>query len=135
MDPPIVLILGGGLAFMLALSAELSRRDIAALPARTVREARTMIAWLSLNLDLLVIDCSCLGGCAFAIGIHKDLRAVQIVGIVSDLHQCKRCSGHLAAQLRNPEDQVPERISYCAGVVQELLRERRRRNPRNAGGK
>ena len=128
MAPPTVLVLDGELGFMFALSQELSKRHIAAFPARTVREAQSMIAHFRLEPGVLVINCGSPGVCAFAEGVVKERRDVQIVAMVSDRSQCKRCAPLLAAQLRDPEDQAPERIPHCADIIQDLVREQRRRS-------
>jgi len=118
---------------MFALSQELSKRHIAAIPARTVREARSMVGRFQLDPDLLVINCGSPGACAFAESIAKERRDVQVVAIVSDRHQCGKCAERLAAQFHDPEDQAPDRIPHCADVIQELVREQRRR-ARHASG-
>lgn len=133
MAPPTVLVLDGELGFMFALSYELSKRHIAAFPARTVREAQSMITHFRLAPGVLVINCGSPGVCAFAEGVAKERRDVQIVAMVSDRSQCKRCAPLLAAKLRDPEDQAPEQIPHCADIIQDLVREQRRRS-HHAGG-
>ena len=125
MAQPTVLVLDGELGFMFALSHELSKRHIAAIPSRTVREARSMISRFHLEPDLVVINCGCPGACAFAEGVAKERRDVQIVAIVSERHQCGKCGERLAARFR--EDEAPDQIPHFADVIQELVRERRRR--------
>ena len=133
MASPTVLVLDGELGFMFALSQELSKRHIGALPARTAREARALIVRFRLDPDVLVISCASPGACSFAESVAKQRQDVDIIGIVSDRYQCKKCAGRLAATFRDPEDEAPERILYCADVIQALLREQRRRS-RQAGG-
>src|SRR5579872_5178348 len=119
MAQPTVLVLDGEPGFMFALSQELSKRHIAAFPARTVREARSMITKFRLDPDLLVINCGSPGACACAEGIAKERQDVEIIAIVTDRYQCKKCAQRLAAQLRAPEDEAPERIPHCADLIQE----------------
>lgn len=57
-SPPSILVLGSDLGFMLALSQELCRRQIAVIPSRSVREAQSLLTELRLSLDLLLINCS-----------------------------------------------------------------------------
>lgn|SRR5579872_6667708 len=133
MAQPTVLVLDGELGFMFALSQELSKRQMVAFPSRTVREARSMITGFRLEPDLVVINCGSPGACAFAESIAKEGRDVQIIGIVSDRSQCKKCANLLAARFQDPEDQAPDRIPHCADVIQELVKEQRRR-ARHAGG-
>jgi len=133
MAQPTVLVLDGELGFMFALSQELSRRHIAAFPARTVREARAMIARFQLDPDVVVINCGSPGACAFAESVAKERRDLQIVALVSDRYQCRKCADRLAAEFRDPEDQAPDRIPHFADVIQDLVREQRRR-ARHAGG-
>ena len=121
MVPPTVLILHGGLGFVLALSLELSKRQIAAFPALTVQEARKMIVRCSLNPDLLVVDCKCPGTCGLAKEIIEERPHVRMIGIVSDGYRCKQCANWIAAELQGPEDEMPDRIPYCAAAVQRLL--------------
>ncbi|GEM_PF-2734668 len=128
-----VLILDGELGFMFALSQELSKHHISAFPSRTAREARSIIARFHLDPDLLVISCASPGACSFAEAIVKQRADVEIIGIVSDRYQCKRCAQRLAATFREPEDEDPDRIPHCAEVIQDLLREQKRR-ARHAGG-
>jgi cobyrinic acid a,c-diamide synthase len=133
MAQPTVLVLDGELGFMFALSQELSKRHIAAFPSRTAREARSLITRFRLEPEVLVINCGSPGACALAEGVAKERRDVQIIGVISDRFQCRKCAALLAAQFRDPEDQSPERIPHCADVIQALLREQRRR-ARHAGG-
>ena len=118
---------------MFALSQELSKRNIAPFPARTAREARLMISRFRLDPDLLVINCGSPGACSFAEELLKQRRDVQIVGVVSERYQCRKCASRLAAQFRDPDDEAPERIPYCADVIQALVKEQRRRD-RHATG-
>src|SRR5581483_2825129 len=98
MAQPTVLVLDGELGFMFALSQELSRRHIAAFPARTVREARAMIARFQLDPDVVVINCGSPGACAFAESVAKERRDLQIVALVSERYQCRKCADRLAAE-------------------------------------
>jgi hypothetical protein len=126
MFPATALIVDADLGFMLALSEELTKRDVSAYPARTVREARSMITRLELDLEVLVIDCTRRGAYSFAEGIAEELRNVEIIGIVSARSQCKEWAQMLAATFRHPDDEAPDRISHCADVIQELLRKQMR---------
>ena len=112
---------------MFAISQELSKRQIAAFPARTAQEAQFMIAQFSLTPDVVVIDCASPGACSFAEGVLRTHREVRIVGIVSDCYQCKRCGDRLAARFEDPEDGGPDRIPHYADIIQELVRKQRRR--------
>jgi|SRR5581483_4115113 len=127
MAPPTVLVLDGELGFMFALSQELSKRHIAAFPARTVRDAQSMIAHFRLEPAVLVINCGSPGVCAFAESVAKERRDLQIVTYVRDRSKCKKCAPLRAAELRDPEDQAPERIPHCADIIEALVREQRRR--------
>ena len=133
MAEPTVLVLDRELGFMFALSQELSKRHIAAFPARTAQEARSMISRFQLEPDVLIINCERPGACTFAQEVAREGRGVQIVAIVSDGHHCKRCADGVVAQFREPDDEAPERIPHCADVIEALLREQRRRT-RRAGG-
>ena len=127
---PTILVLDGDLGFMFALSQELTRRHIAAFPSRSDKEAQSTIATFRLRPDLLVINCSRPGACAFAETAAKEHADVQIVGIVSERYRCHQCSSRLSAILRDPEDRGEDRIGYCADVIQTLLREQRRHTKR-----
>ena len=121
MPPSTVLILGGELGFMLALSQELTKRSISAYPARTAREARLMISRFQLNPDVLVINCGSPDACSFAEGLAKEHLDVEIIGIASERYQCLECADRLAATLHSSDEEAPERIPHCANVVQRLL--------------
>ncbi|MBZ5576784.1 MAG: hypothetical protein LAP40_09525 [Acidobacteriia bacterium] len=126
-SPPTVLVLDSELGFMLALSQELSKRQIACFPARTVQEAQSLLLQFRLKLDALVTHCGRPGACGFAEAVTQDRPGVPIVGIISERHRCRRCADRLAAQLRDPEDRGPERISHCADVIEMLVRGHKRR--------
>lgn len=131
MSPPTVLILDDELGFLFALSEELTQRQIALLPARTAREARTMIGRFQLGPDLLVINCSRPGACGLAEGLAKEHGDMQTVAMVSPGHRCQKCASRIAAELRDPEDTLPGRIRHCADVIERLVR---RRTQRAGGG-
>ena len=122
MAAPVVLMLDGDVGFMFALSQELTARYISAYPARTVREARSMLQRFRLAPDVLVIDCTVPGACSFAEGVAEQLGSLGIIGIVSAGHQCKECAELLAKTLSKSDVTSPERIPYCADVIQALLR-------------
>ena len=124
MAAPIVLMLDGDVGFMFALSQELAARDISAYPARTVREARSMLQRFRLVPDVLVIDCSVPGACSFTKMVAEQFGSPGILGIVSAGHSCEGCAELLAKTLFTPDDTSPERITYCADVIQQLLRKR-----------
>jgi hypothetical protein len=122
MAAPIVLMLDGDVGFMLALSQELTARYISSYPACTVGEARSMLRRFRLAPDVLVIDCTVPGACSFAEGMVEQRRSLGILGIVSAGHQSEECAKLLAKTLHRPDDTSPERIPYCADVIQQVLR-------------
>ena len=124
MAGPIVLMLDGDVGFMFALSQELTARGISPYPARSVREARSMLRRFRLAPDVLVIDCTLPGGCSFAEGVAEQLGSLAVLGIVSAGHQCEECAELLAKTLFKPDDTSPGRIPYCADVIQQLRRKR-----------
>jgi DNA-binding NtrC family response regulator len=87
---PTILVLDSDLGFMLALSQELSRRQIAVIPSRSVREAQSLLAEFRLSLNLLLMHCGRPGACAFVEEMTKAHPHVKIVGIVSERHRCRR---------------------------------------------
>lgn len=124
---PTILVLDSELGFLLALSHELSRRHMAAFPACSVREAEALIAHYQLRLDVVVVNCARPGVCGFAEAVCKKHPETQVVGIVSERHQCRQCAPRLAVTMRDPEDRGPERIGHCADVIQMLVKGYRRR--------
>jgi hypothetical protein len=122
MAAPVVLMLDGDVGFMLALSQELTARYISSYPACTVREARSMLRRFRLAPDVLVIDCTVPGACSFAEGMAEKRRSLGILGIVSAGHQCEECAELLAKTLSKMDDTSPERIPFCADVIQQVLR-------------
>ena len=132
-SPPSILVLGSDLGFMLALSQELGRRQIAVIAHVVASHAGGLIAEFRLSLDLLLIQCSRPRACAFAEELAKARPHVKIVGIVSERHRCRKCADRLTAHFRDPEDRDPARIAYCANVIEALVREQGRGN-RYAGG-
>ena len=125
-SPATILVLDSELGFMLALSQELSRRQIASFPSRTVAEARDLVAQFRLKLDVMVLHCGRPGACSFCEALVKDHPGMQVVGIVSERHQCRQCASRLAAKLLDPEDRGPERIAHCADVIQLLVKGHKR---------
>lgn len=123
MSPPTVLVLDVDLGFLFALSQELSRRQILAVPARSSREAHSILTRLHLEPDLLVVDCSAPGVCRLIQEIARKQPGVHIVAFVSEQHGCSDCGDRLSARLRSPEDKAPERIPYCVDVMTRLVRE------------
>ena len=130
MSSPTVLVLDGELGFIFALSVELSKRHISVVPARTARDARSTLARLRLEPELLVIKCSRPGACALAEELTRKNPELRMVGIVSDRYQCTKCASRIAARLRDPEDQVPERIADCADLIEELVKAQQRKSHR-----
>ena len=124
MAAPIVLMLDGDVGFMFALSQEVTARGISAYPARTVREARSMLQRFRIAPDVLVIDCAVPGACSFVKRVAEQRGSLAILGIVSTGHRCEECAELLAKTLFKPDDTSPERIPYCADVIQHLLRQR-----------
>jgi len=112
-----ILILDGDLGFLFALSAELRKRSIAAIPARTVGEAQSMLEEMEPALSALVVNCECPGACAFARGMLRQDAALRIIGTRSDGLACAACAGLWSAALRQ-RDVRPERIERCADVVE-----------------
>ena len=127
-SPPTILVLDSDLGFLLALSQELRRRQIAVIPSRSVREAQSLLAEFRLSLDLLLMHCSRPGACVFAEEVAKARPHVKIVGIVTERHRCRQCAERLRANFRDPEDRDPARIAYCANVIEALVREQGRGN-------
>jgi DNA-binding NtrC family response regulator len=123
MAPPMVLVLDGDLGFLFALSQELSRRQIHAVPARTYREAHSLLNRLQIDPDLLVVDCSAPGACRLIKETVRKLPGLHIVAFVSEHQDCRDCADHLSARLHDPEDKTPDRISYCVDVMTRLARE------------
>ena len=123
MVPPTILILDGDLGFLLALSQELSHRQMLAVPARTSREAYSMLAGFNLEPDLLVVDCSAPGADRLVKETARKQPGVHIVAFVSEHQGCGDCANLLSARLRDPEDKAADRIPYCADVMQRLVRE------------
>ena len=121
MAAPVVLILDADVGFMFALSQELFTRGMSAYPAGTVREARSMLQRFRLTPDVLVINCALPGACSFAQGVAAQVGSLAILGIVSASHRCEECAELLAKTLSKPDDTSPERIPYCADVIQQVL--------------
>ena len=112
-----ILILDGDLGFLFALSVELGKRSIAAIPARTVGEAQSMLEEMEPALSALVVNCECPGACAFARGMLRQDAALRVIGIRSEGRPCAACAGLWSATLRQ-RDARPERIGRCAEVVE-----------------
>jgi hypothetical protein len=123
---PIVLVLDDDLGFAFALSQELINRKMVALPARAPTEARSLLMRLQLEPDVLVINCGSQGACNLADELARQNPNVRIIGIVSDGNACSDCADLLAALFDEQDDKAPERIPYCADVIQALVREQRR---------
>ena len=115
-----ILMLDGDLGFLFALSAELRKRSIAAIPARTVDEALSMLEDLEPALHAVVVNCACPGACAFARGMLRQDATLRVIGIRSEGRPCAACAGLWSATLR-PRDVRPERIGHCAEVVEALV--------------
>ena len=134
-SPPTILLLDSELGFMLALAHELNRRKVAAFPSFCVQEAQSLIMHFGLEPDVLVIECSRPGACAFAKAVAVERPGVQVVAITSERPGGRKCEAPVAAQLCDPQDRIPERIGHCADVIQALLKPRRRRAHRAGGGR
>jgi hypothetical protein len=115
-----ILILDGDLGFLFALSAELRKRSIAAIPSRTVGEAQTMLADIEPALSALVVNCERPGACAFAREMRRQDAALRVIGIRPEGGSCTACTDLWSATLR-PRDIRPERIGYCAEVVEAVV--------------
>jgi len=128
MFSPTVLALDGDLGFVFALSVELNKRHISLVPARTAHEARSLLVKLRLVPQVLVVNCSRPGACPLAEELGTEIPSLRIVAIVSDRYQCTKCASRIAARLRDPDDELPERIPFCADIIQELVKARRRKS-------
>ena len=129
-----VLLLDSELGFLFAISHELAQREISAFPARSVVEARGLIAQFDLKLDLLVVNCARPGACDFAAELSRQNAALKVIGIVTAGHTCQKCVERISAHFRDPDDRDPKRIGHCADVIEMLVRGRRSRAQR-AGNK
>jgi hypothetical protein len=112
-----ILMLDGDLGFMFALSAELRKRSIAAIPARTAGEAQSMLEYMEPALSALVVNCECPGACAFAREMLRRDTTLRVIGIRSEGRSCAACADLWSATLRQ-RDVRPERIGHCAEVVE-----------------
>jgi hypothetical protein len=115
-----ILMLGGDLGFLFALSMELQKRSIAAIPARTVDEAQFMLENMEPALSALVVNCECPGACAFAREMLRQDAALRVIGIRPEGRPCQACANLWSATLRQG-DIRPERIGHCAEVVEALV--------------
>jgi len=116
-----VLVIDRELGFMFALSQALRRRNIAAIPCCSVAEAEALLSNLRPDLNVLLINCSCPGVCAFARELRRKRTKLRVVGITSDSRQCRQCGAGLDATIRDPEDRRPEGIERCAEILQALI--------------
>ncbi len=121
---PIVLVLDSDLGFTFALSQELGNRNITALPARAIPEARNMLKRFRVALGVLVINCGSPGACTFVDEVAEMRPDARIIGIVTEDNNCQSCADRLTARF-DDRDRAPERIPHCADVIQSLLTERR----------
>src|SRR5690242_6952183 len=106
MPLPAVLIVDSDLGFIVWLSYELHKRNIQALPARTIEEARTMLAHFRSEPDLLIMNCSIPDTCRFARELAEERPNAAIIGIISDGNGCKGCADVLTAQFHDPSDKA-----------------------------
>ena len=65
---------------------------------------------LGVKPDFLVINCAVRGACIFANDMARLRPSLPMIGIVSDLSDCKDCAGLLAATFRESEAKDPELI-------------------------
>ena len=125
MAPPVVLVVDSDLGFIVSPSFELHDRGIESLPAFTTSEARSMMMQFRVEPDFLLINCAVRGACIFTYAMARRRPGLAIIGIVSDLSGCKDCAVMLAATLRDWEAKDPERIQYCADVIEARVRGQR----------
>ncbi len=119
-------MLDSELGYMVALAEELRKRDVAAFPARTVRDAQALLTKFRLRPDVMVVNCACAGASSFVRSLSKSAAGVQIVAITSGRRNCRECGQVLAAMFRHPEDRQLDGVERCAGVIQVLVKQLRR---------
>jgi DNA-binding NtrC family response regulator len=117
-----VLMVDGDLGFLFVLARELDHRGISLIPSGSAKQARLMLASLKLTIDVLIINCQLSGGCALAREMVHHNAKLEVIGIVSGVHQCSSCRQLLTLIAQDPEPREARWIRNLASLVQGRLR-------------
>jgi hypothetical protein len=116
-----ILIIDRELGFMWALAYRLQTFGIAVIPSSSAEEAQTVLEALCPQLDLAIINCGCLGACAFTEQLRRNYPSMRMIGIISSGFPCSRCAPSFDATLHDPEDRHPGRLARCVELVRALV--------------
>lgn len=116
-----VLVVDGDIGFLLVLAQELSHRGISLIPSSSARQARSMLAKMKPAIDVLIINCRVSGVCALASDLVRRNARLEVVGIVSGVHQCSSCRQLLTYVSREPQPPELRAIRRWATLIQGWL--------------
>ncbi|PWU10086.1 MAG: hypothetical protein C5B51_05010 [Terriglobia bacterium] len=116
-----VLLLDDDLGFMVALSLELRKLSIDAIPARSALEAELLVDALQLELNVLVVNWECPGAQSIAQQLQGRMGTLPVISIQREGRRLPRSAGPVMARLCNPGDRRPERIAYCAEIIESAV--------------
>ena len=74
-----ILILDRELGFLWAISQELRKHGISAIPSHSVPEAEDLLDELRPPLSLLLIDCRCPGACTFVKKLRRQYSKLRAI--------------------------------------------------------
>jgi hypothetical protein len=121
-----VLMVDGDIGFLFVLARELDHRGISLIPSGSAKQARFMLAGLKLTIDILIINCQLAGACALAREMVHHNAKLEVIGIVSGIHQCSSCRQLLTLISQDPELREARWIRKLASLIQGRLRPRQK---------
>ncbi len=118
---PTVLVIDNELGFMFALALELRKRGLDLIPSRSVTEAGVLLDAIQPELRALIVNCECRGAAGFARRLRNRDITLPVITLDPGRRRSSPLDGLTTVTLRDPEDREPERIQYCADVVQDVV--------------
>ena len=116
-----ILILDRDLGFLWAISQELRKHGISAIPSHSVPEAEDLLDELRPPLSLLLIDCRCPGACTFVQKLRRQYSKLRAIGITSARRRCAQCASELSATITHPHRGARDRIERYAEMIRAVV--------------
>ena len=116
-----ILILDRELGFLWAISQELRKHGISAIPSHSVPEAESLLDELQIPLSLLLVDCRCPGACLFVQKLRRQYSRLRAIGVTSSRRKCTQCAGEFSATITHPNRGARDRIERYAEMIRALV--------------
>ena len=110
------------LGALLVLARELEPRGISLIPSASIKQARSLLTKVTVQIEVLVLNCSVAGVCSFAKNMIRQSPGLDVIGIVSGNHQCASCREVLTLLALDPEVRDAVWIHQMVSVISRAVR-------------